>query len=71
MRSDGHVCVRRKAGKKFNDHCVIRIMIWGCIGVGFLRNVEGRLNGDADIDFLGNYMIPSVSIYCHYLGWTG
>ena len=50
------------AGEKFNDHCVmksVRIMVWGCIhstGVGFLTNVEERLNGDAYIE---NYMIPS------------
>ena len=49
-------------------------MVWGyvysiiIIGVGFLTNVLGRLNGDAYIDLLGNYnMIPSV-LYCHNLG---
>ena len=29
---------------------------------GFLTNVEERLNGDAYIDMLENYMIPSVHL---------
>ena len=41
----------------------VRIMVWGCIhstGMGFLTNVEERLNGDAYIE---NYnMIPSVHL---------
>ena len=32
------------------------------MGIYFLTNVEGRLNGDAYIDLLGNYMIPSVHL---------
>ena len=71
-RSDEHVYVRRMAGGKFNDHCVmksVRIMVWGCIhstGAGFLTNDEERLNEDAYIDLLGNYMIPSVQQYLNY-----
>ena len=41
------------------------IMIWRYInstGVGFLTNVEERLNGDVYIDMLENYMIPSVHL---------
>ena len=41
----------------------VRIMVWGCIhSNGVLTNVEERLNGDAYIDLLGNYMIPSVHL---------
>ena len=41
-------------------------MVWGCIHstgmVFFFTNVEERLNEDAYIDLLGNYMIPSVHL---------
>ena len=40
----------------------VRIMVWGCIhstGVGFF---EERLNRDAYINLLGNYLIPSVHL---------
>lgn len=42
------------------------VMVWGCItafGVGFLHKVDGRLNGSAYIDLLGNNLIPTVHQY--------
>ena len=41
-------------------------MVWGYIrstGMGFLTNIDDRLNGDTYIDMFGNYcMIPSVHL---------
>ena len=51
--------VRRMAGGKFNDHCVmksVRIMIWKCmhsIGVGFVFDVEESLMGMLTLICLG------------------
>ena len=77
-RSDGRVYVRRMLGEEFKETCVQTtvkhggggIMVWGCMtakGVGFLTKVEGRLNGEAYIDLLGDSLIPSV----HLHGMTG
>ena len=44
----------------------VMIIVLGCIhstGVGFLTNVEKRLNEDAYIDLLGNYMISRKLAY--------
>ena len=79
-RSDGRVYVRRMAGEEFVDDYVQStvkhggggIMVWGCItahGVDFLTKVEGRLNGSAYIDLLGNNLIPSSHFHCMGDDW--
>ena len=65
--------IRRTTAEKFNVDCIVQrtrqgsgsIYIWACMnfnGVGFVKVFEGRLNADAYIDILGEYLLPSIDL---------
>ena len=56
------------AGEEFSDHCVMKSDI---IPGFFFDKFEGRLNGDAYIDLLGNSMLPNVIIRTVTQLWVG
>ena len=67
------VMLRRKSDEKYNSDCIVErtkqgsgsIGIWACMtytGVKFFKLFSGRLNAEAYLEILENYLVPSLDI---------